>query len=80
MLGQFLDRVKSGLARTRDALSDGIAAVVGGRRLDDDMVDEIEAVLLQADVGLDTATEIVDLLRERVGREEIGAEAVTDLL
>ena len=81
MLGQFLDRVKSGLARTRDALSDGIAAVVGGsRRLDDDMVDEIEAVLLQADVGLDTTTEIVDLLRERVGQEETGAEAVTELL
>ena len=41
MLGQFLDRVKSGLAKTRDALSEGIATVVGSSsRLDEDMVEE----------------------------------------
>jgi fused signal recognition particle receptor len=81
MLGTFLDRVRSGLARTRNALSEGIAAVVGsGNRLDDDMLEEIEAVLLQADVGFDATTDIVDQLRERLRNEETDSAAVIDLL
>ena len=81
MLGQFLDRVRSGLEKTRNALSEGIAAVIGsGNRLDDDMLDEIEAVLLQADVGLDATTDIVDQLRERLADEETDSATVVEWL
>ena len=81
MLGQFLDRVRSGLAKTRDALSEGIAGVVGsGSRLDEEMVDEIEAVLLQADVGLDATTDIVDRLTELMAEAGTDAEAVNELV
>ena len=67
MLNRFFDKVREGLAKTRTAMSDRIAAVVGrGKRLDDEVIDEIEAILLQADVGFEAAMEIVDELRERV--------------
>ena len=83
MLGNLLGKVKNGLAKTRTAMTDSIVAVVrGGTRLDADMVDEIEAILIQADVGLETSMEIVDELRERVREEKIdgGAEGVLQLL
>ena len=69
---KFVDKVKEGLARTRTAMVEAISAVVPlGTRLDDDAIDAIEAVLIGADMGLATATEIVDELRERLGNEEV---------
>ena len=58
---KFFDKVKEGLARTRTAMVEAISAVVPlGTCLDDDAIDAIEAVLIGADMGLATATEIVD--------------------
>lgn len=69
---KFFDKVKEGLARTRTAMVEAISAVVPlGTRLDDDAIDAIEAALIGADMGLATATEIVDELRERLGNEEV---------
>jgi fused signal recognition particle receptor len=61
----FFDRIRSGLTRTRAAVVDRIADVVVGRRLDDDTLEEIEEILISADVGVDTALAIVDGLRIR---------------
>lgn len=61
----FFDRIRSGLTRTRTAVVDRIADVVGGRQLDDDALEEIEEILISADVGLDTSLAIVDGLRTR---------------
>ena len=83
MLSNFFDKVKQGLSRTRTAMSERIVAVVrGSGRLDDDVIDEIESVLIQADVGVETATAIVDELRDRVQQEKIGnrPEDVLELL
>jgi fused signal recognition particle receptor len=74
----FFDRIRSGLTRTRTAVVDRIADVVGGRRLDDDTLEEIEEILISADVGLDTSLEIVDGLRIRA-RETPDAD-VFDML
>ena len=72
MLGKFFDKVKDGLARTRAAMTETIAAVVPlGTRLDDGAIDDIEAALIGADMGLETATEIVDELRDRLRDEQI---------
>ena len=82
MLGKFFDKVKDGLARTRSAMVDGIAAVlpVGGR-IDEDTLDEIEAILIQADMGMGTAEEVIDELRQQARAERInGAEDVIALL
>ena len=57
------DRFRSGLSRTRTLLVDGITAAVSSGPVDEEALEEIEAILIQADVGVETATEIVDALR-----------------
>ena len=72
MLGKFFDKVHKGLARTRAAMAEKIAAVIPmGNRLDDDAIDDIEAALISADMGLETATEIVDEVRERYRKDQL---------
>jgi len=67
MLGGFFDKIKEGLSKTRDAMHDKISAVVPiGGRVDEEMLDEIEAILIQSDIGLDTAVEIIEELRSAV--------------
>ncbi len=82
MLGKFFDKVKDGLARTRSAMADGIAAVLPlGGRIDEEAIDDIEAILIQADMGVDTATEVIDELRQQARSERLnGAEDVIALL
>ena len=65
MSGGFFDRIRSGLSRTRAAVVDRIVEAVGGRRLDDDTLEEIEEILISADVGVETALAIADGLRTR---------------
>ena len=72
MLSKFFDKVKEGLSRTRAAMTETIAAIVPiGTRLDDDAIDDIEAALIGADMGLETSTEIVDELRKRLRSEQL---------
>ena len=82
MLGKFFGKIRDGLSKTRSAMSERIAAVVPrGGRLDDEMIDEIEEILIQADVGLETATEMIDELRDRLRDESVdGPEGVMHLL
>jgi fused signal recognition particle receptor len=61
----FFEKIRGGLARTRNAVVERIAAVVGSGGLDQDAIEEIEAILLQADVGVETAAAVVDALEER---------------
>jgi fused signal recognition particle receptor len=67
-LGRGLARLKEGLARTRDRLGDGIRALVAGRTTFDETTWEgIEEVLLGADVGAETAGEILADLKRAAG-------------
>ena len=70
--------VRQGLARTAGALGGGLRSLLAGRRLDDELVDEIEARLIAADVGVRAATEIVERLRASVrsGELERGEDAI----
>ena len=79
MLGKFFERIKDGLSKTRTAMSDKIASVIRGGKLDDDAVDEIEAILMQADVGYEATEAIVDHLRDQVRRGEVAADAAAVL-
>jgi len=63
----FFDKIKAGLAKTRDALSDSLGSVFSGNsELDDDFYDELEESLILADLGVDTATKAVERLRKTV--------------
>ena len=62
----FFDRIRAGLSRTRSAVVEAVADAVSDRRLDDDLLDEIEEILIAADVGVDTSAAIAGGLRTRV--------------
>ena len=66
----FFDKIKAGLAKTRDALSNTLGSVFSGfSEIDDDFYDELEESLILADLGVSTATKATDRLR-RVIREQ----------
>ncbi len=62
----FFHRIRAGLSRTRSAVVEAVAEAVGDRRLDGDLLDEIEEILISADVGIDTSAAIAEGLRTRV--------------
>ena len=62
----FFDKIKAGLAKTRAALSDTLDEVFSGfATIDDDFYDELEETLILADLGVDTASKVVEELRLR---------------
>ncbi len=54
-LGGFFSRLKEGLSRSTQKLSGGITAVFTKRRLDDEALEELEELLISADLGTDAA-------------------------
>ena len=62
----FFDKIKAGLAKTRAALSDTLDEVFSGfATIDDDFYDELEETLILADLGVDTASKVIEELRRR---------------
>jgi len=74
----LFSRLKDGLSRTRQSLTGGVAdLVLGSKTIDDALLEEIETMLLVADVGVDATREIIDKLTQQVARKELGdAEAL----
>ncbi len=68
----FFDKIKAGLAKTRDALSDSWNDLFsGGTELDDDFYDELEESLILADLGVETAGKATGALRKAVRERHI---------
>ncbi|QMU62123.1 MAG: signal recognition particle-docking protein FtsY [Gammaproteobacteria bacterium] len=65
-------RLRKGLSKTSDALTEGLAsAVLGKKELDDDLITEIEDRLVMADVGIETTNKIIIDLVARVSRIQL---------
>ena len=65
-----LSKLRDGLSKTRESVVGKLTRLVTSRRsVDDDFLAELEEILLGADVGVDTTTEIVEGLRERAKTE-----------
>ncbi|MCP4684971.1 MAG: signal recognition particle-docking protein FtsY [bacterium] len=79
-MGSF-DRLKKSLAKTKDSLLGKISRVVTRRKIDDDLLEEIEEILIQADVGVKATMRLIENL-EKTAREKklTDGEAVMDLL
>ncbi|MBQ8016351.1 MAG: signal recognition particle-docking protein FtsY [Clostridia bacterium] len=70
-MGLF-SRINKGLKKTRDNMSGAInAALYGKNEIDDDFYEELEEILVMADVGVNTATEIVEKLRDAVFKKNL---------
>ena len=68
----FFDKIKAGLAKTRDALSDSWNDLFSGdTEIDDDFYDELEECLILADLGVETAGKATAALRKAVREQHI---------
>ena len=82
----FFDKIKAGLTKTRDALSNTLGSVFSGfSEIDDDFYDELEESLILADLGMDTALKATDRLRKKVRENHLKSteeakEALKDIL
>jgi len=74
-------KVAKGLTRTRQAFVGGLRSILAGRTLDEDLIDEIEARLLQSDVGVKTTMRLVDSIRDdyKAGRLTRGEDVLEHL-
>jgi len=69
---RLVSRLKDGLATTRTLLTTNIGDLIRGRkRINEDLLEELETQLLTADVGVDTTSRIIDQIAERVKRREL---------
>ncbi len=82
----FFDKIKAGLSKTREALSNTLGGVFSGfSEIDDDFYDELEESLILADLGVDTALKATEQLRKAVREQHLkttqeAKEALKDIL
>ena len=74
--GGWFARMRSGLARSSGRLTQGIGDLFTKRRLDDEALEELEELLITADLGVATAGRVVQRLARSRFNEEVGAEEV----
>ncbi len=68
----FFSKLKKGLSKTRSGLKGRIDRVISGKKeIDEQILEEIEEVLFTADLGVKTAQELIDMVRDGVGRKEL---------
>lgn len=74
----FFDRLKSGLEKTRQTLTKKIeTTILGYAEISDDLIDEIEEILIMADVGVATTDQLMKSVREGIKKKEI--KSIEDL-
>src|SRR5260370_14825222 len=78
----LLERLKAGIQKTRSGLVDKLEDAIAGRKeIDAGVLEEIEYALISADIGVNTATEVLESIRQRVDRKQVGDEQqITQLL
>ena len=78
----FFDKLKNGLTKTKDAFFGQVSEVLKSfRRVDEDLLEELEELLICADMGAETAMSVVDELRDKIKEEKITeAEQVKEAL
>ena len=72
MFGNLFNKLKEGLTKTRDGLTDKINEVLNlAITIDEDLYDELEEILIISDVGMDTTVDIIERLRVKIRKEKI---------
>src|SRR5258708_9770308 len=78
----LLDRLNGGIEKTRTGLVDRLEDAIAGRKeIDADLLDELEFALITADIGVNTVSEILESIRQRVDRKQVGdAQQIKQLI
>ena len=71
----FFDKLKKGLNKTKESINEKINDVFSNfRKVDEEFLEELEEILIMSDIGIETSTQIIDKLRERMKKEKIEDE------
>ena len=71
----FFDKLKNGLSKTKTSINEKINDVFSTfRKVDEELLEELEEALIMSDVGMDTSIKIIDSLRARLKKEKIQDE------
>ena len=71
-----LSKLKEGLEKTRETLREKLSVITKGRtEIDDDFLEELETILVSADVGVETTLDIVEAITERAKKETYHSES-----
>ena len=63
----FFSKIKEGLKKTRSSIATGVTNIVNSfTKIDEDLFEELEEILVMSDIGVNTAGEICDLLRKKI--------------
>ena len=78
----FFDKLKVGLGKTKNNINEKFNDIFSNfRKVDEDLLDELEEVLIMSDIGIETSSEIISRLREKIKKENIkDAEEVKEKL
>ena len=70
----FFDKLKQGLTKTRASITERIEKlVIGYADIDDDLLDELEEILIMADVGVNTTERLMESVRKGIKKKEINS-------
>lgn len=71
----FFDKLKNGLSKTKSSIDEKINNVFSNfRKVDEELLDELEEILIMSDVGLETSVKIINNLRNQIKKEKIQTE------
>ena len=77
----FFSRLKKGLFKTKQNIGSGFLSLFKGKKIDDELFEELEEQLIIADVGFDTTQRLISSLTQQASRKELkDADALHDLL
>lgn len=70
-MGLF-SKIKQGLQKTRSSIANGVTSIINSfTRIDEELFEELEEMLVMSDIGVNTATEICDMLRKKIKEQGI---------
>lgn len=78
----WLDKLKQGLTKTRDNISEKIEQMITFNKvIDEDFLEELEEIMIMSDIGFTTTSKIMDMLRKKIKEDKVkDAEKVKEIL
>lgn len=64
-------KLKESLSKTKNTIIGKIAPLVGGRKIDNELLEEIEETLIGGDIGIDASSQVIERVRERARMENL---------
>ena len=64
--------LKDRLFKSKSRLGDGLSSIlIGKKQIDDELLDELEILMISADIGIQTTDKIIELVRKKASRKEL---------